>query len=71
MKEHCLFNAVKLKTDKEYQSMFKWLTSYTMMGKNKHDDVPDAFAMLAEFTENLVFRSVSVAKDRSDVDRNN
>lgn len=62
VKEHCLFNAVKLKTDKEYQSMFKQLTGYTMMGKNKHDDVPDAFAMLAEYTENLGFRSISVAK---------
>lgn len=32
------------KRSPEYQKAFNMLTSYTINGKNKHDDVPDAFA---------------------------
>ena len=30
-----------------------FLTGYTMAGKNRHDDVPDAFAMLAQYAQGL------------------
>lgn len=63
VKEHCLFkdNSV-LKGEKEYRRMMSFLCGYTMAGKNKHDDVPDAFAMLAEFVQSLEGTSVKVAK---------
>lgn len=61
VKEHCLFrdNSV-LKGEKEYKRMLGFLCSYTMAGKNKHDDVPDAFAMLAEFVQSLEGSAVKV-----------
>jgi hypothetical protein len=33
-----------------------------MMGKNKHDDVPDAFAQLAEFLQSFERGQVEVFK---------
>lgn len=48
-KEHFLFKSGD--TSKEYQTALKFLTSYTMAGKNKHDDVPDAMAMLVDFID--------------------
>lgn len=62
VKEHCLFkdNSV-LKGDKEYRRMLSFLCGYTMAGKNKHDDVPDAFAMLAEFVQWLEGATVKIA----------
>jgi hypothetical protein len=41
------------KKQSEYGKMLDMLCSYTIAGKNKHDDVPDAFAMLAEFAQSL------------------
>ena len=34
---------------KEYRDMLTQLTSYSMMGKNKHDDVPDALALFVDW----------------------
>lgn len=63
VKEKFLFkdNSV-LKTDKEYRKALGMLCGYTMAGKNKHDDVPDAFAMLAEFIQSLEANTVKVFK---------
>lgn len=36
------------------------LCSYTVAGKNKHDDVPDGMAMLSEFAQNLSGGKVEV-----------
>ena len=36
------------------------LCSYTMAGKNKNDDAPDAMAMLAEFAQSMVAAKVEV-----------
>ena len=38
------------------------LCQYNMAGKNKHDDVPDVMADLADYVENMGVASVSVAK---------
>ena len=51
MKQHCLFNERKMQTDRQYRNAITMLCSYSLMGKNKHDDVPDAFAMLSEFVQ--------------------
>ena len=34
---------------KEYREMMTQLTSYSMMGKNKHDDVPDALSLFVDW----------------------
>lgn len=61
VKEHCLFKDGSLyKRNSEYGRMMNMLCSYTMAGKNKHDDVPDAMAMLAEFAQSLVGGRVEV-----------
>lgn len=52
--EHFLFkDKSKIGNDKEYRTFMSFLTSYTMAGKNKHDDVPDALAQLALYVQNL------------------
>lgn len=54
VKEHCVFKDDSMfKKSSEYGKMLDMLCSYTIAGKNKHDDVPDAFAMLAEFAQSL------------------
>lgn len=54
VKEHCLFlDESKYKRNTDYGRMMDMLCSYTMAGKNKHDDVPDGMAMFAEFAQSL------------------
>lgn len=61
VKEHCLFkDDTVIKYDKEYKRAMNFLCSYTMAAKNKHDDIPDVFAQLAEFVQSLVGNSVTV-----------
>lgn len=63
VKEHCLFkDDTVIKGDKEYRRALNFLCSYTMAGKNKYDDTPDAFAQLAEFIQSLVGSKVEVFK---------
>lgn len=51
VKQYCLFKA-ESEYSKEYRTAITMLCGWTMAGKNKHDDVPDAFSMLAEFIMN-------------------
>lgn len=60
VKEHVLFNEEKVKKDKEYRRMYQFLTSYTMAGKNKHDDVPDGLACFAIYAQELSAGTVTV-----------
>lgn len=64
VKDHVLFNAEKIKKNKEYRRMYKFLTSYTMAGKNKHDDVPDGMAMFAIFAQDLSGGTIKVVNRR-------
>ena len=61
IKDHVLFkdNSI-IKTDKEYRKMLNFLCGYTMAGRNKHDDVPDAWAMFAEYVQQLEGTKVEV-----------
>lgn len=52
IKEHFLFRAPE-NYDYEYKIAMNFLTSYSMVGKNKHDDVPDALSMLADFLQSF------------------
>ena len=61
VKEHCLFKDDSvIKYDKEYKRAMNFLCSYTMGGRNKHDDIPDVFAQLAEYVQSLMGNSVTV-----------
>ena len=52
--QHCLFkDASTIKYNKEYNTFLRFLTGYTMAGRNKHDDVPDAMAMLSDYAQSF------------------
>lgn len=63
VKEHCLFlDEIKYKRNSDYGRMMDMLCSYTVAGKNKHDDVPDGMAMFAEFAQSLNGAKIEVFK---------
>jgi predicted phage terminase large subunit-like protein len=63
VKEHCLFKDSSLyKKNSDYGKMMDMLCSYTMAGKNKHDDVPDGMAQYAEYSQSLSSGKVEVFK---------
>ena len=61
VKEHCLFKDKSLYKKKEdYGKMMDMLCSYTVAGKNKHDDVPDGMAMLSEYAQSFTRNKVEI-----------
>ena len=61
VKEHCLFkDETTYKRNSEYGKFINMLCSYTMAGKNKNDDVPDAMAMFAEYAQSMSASKVEV-----------
>lgn len=63
IKEHCLFrDSSTYKRNSDYGRMMEFLTTYTVVGKNKHDDVPDGMAMYALFAQSLDSGKVEVIK---------
>lgn len=63
VKSHCLFKDESLyKDDKEYLTAMKMLCSYTSMGKNKNDDVPDVLAMFVDFVLSFASNRVTVMR---------
>ena len=55
VKKHCLFKDRSLYAPKsDYGIAMGFLMSYTVAGKNIHDDVPDGLAQFAQFTGNLL-----------------
>lgn len=61
VKEHCLFKDDSIiKKNSDYGRMMDMLCSYTVMGKNKHDDVPDGMAMLSEYAQSFMNGKVEV-----------
>lgn len=50
VKAHVLFkDESKYAQDREYREAMTQLTTYSMIGRNKHDDVPDALAMFVDW----------------------
>lgn len=50
VKAHVLFKDESLYAqDREYRDAMTQLTTYSMIGRNKHDDVPDALAMFIDW----------------------
>ena len=61
VKEHCLFKHPSCyQKSSDYGKMMNLLCMWTMAGKNKHDDVPDGMAMLAEYAQSLDGAKVEV-----------
>lgn len=61
VKEHCLFKDPSLYEKKsDYGKMMDFLCSYTVAGKNKHDDVPDGMAQFAAFAVSLTASEVKI-----------
>lgn len=53
VKKHILFRDKELyKPKDEYGVMMSWLLSYSVVGKNPHDDVPDGLASFALYVTN-------------------
>lgn len=61
VKEYILFKD-ETKCGKEYMDFLRALTGYTHMGKNRHDDAPDAITMFAEFIQNGVGNKLEIHK---------
>lgn len=61
VKEHFLFKD-RSKQDKEYRSFMNALCSYTMAGRNAHDDAPDCAAQLSDFVQNSMMGRAEVFK---------
>ena len=63
IKEHCLFkDETVIGKDKEYRKALNFLCSYTMAGKNKNDDIPDAFAQLSQYVQSFAGSRVQIIK---------
>ena len=61
VKEHCLFKDKSMyKKKDDYGKMMDMLCSYTVAGKNKHDDVPDGMAMLSEYAQSFTKNKVQI-----------
>ena len=61
VKEHCLFKDKSMyKKKDDYGKMMEMLCSYTVAGKNKHDDVPDGMAMLSEYAQSFTRNKVEI-----------
>lgn len=67
VKEHVIFKDItEYEPKSDYGVMMSFLCSYTQLGKNKHDDAPDALAMFAQFVDTLLGGEGQVVK-RSDL----
>ena len=63
VKEHFLFKDDSVTKDsREYRKFMNMLCSYTMAGKNAHDDVPDSVSMLANYVQTFIFSQVEVMR---------
>lgn len=61
IKEHFLFKDSSMyKKKDDYGKMMDFLCSYTVTGKNKHDDVPDGMAMLSEYAQSFNTNKVEI-----------
>ena len=65
VKKYFLFKAPsKYTPNSEYGKFMKSLCSWTQTGKNKHDDAPDAVAMLAQMVQGLSSAKINVLDRR-------
>ena len=63
--ENCIFkddSVLHGEKWREYRKMMQLLTSYSLEGKNKHDDVPDAFAQLSQYIQSFSGNKIKIVK---------
>jgi len=63
--EHCIFKDDSvLHGDewKEYRKFMQLLCSYSLEGKNKHDDVPDAMAQLSQYIQSFAGNKIQIVR---------
>ena len=60
VKEHFLFKDDSVITDQDYRRFMNMLCTYSMAGKNTHDDAPDGIGMLADYIQSLSGGGVEV-----------
>ena len=61
IKKNVIFREKSLYTPKsDYGVMMKWLLSYTVTGKNLHDDIPDAMSLYSRYVERMLGAVVTV-----------
>lgn len=60
VKERCYFLADP--ADRDYRRFMDMLTHYTVSGRNKHDDAPDAMSMYKRFATSLVKAKVEAVR---------
>lgn len=63
--DHCIFkddSIIHGEEWREYRKMIQMLCSYSLEGKNKHDDVPDAFAQLSQFAQSFGGNKLHIVK---------
>jgi len=63
--EHCIFKDESvLHGDewREYRKFMQLLCSYSLEGKNKHDDAPDAMAQLSQFVQSFSGNKVQIVR---------
>ena len=63
IKERFLFlDRTKIGFNRDYKRMMDMLTSYTMTGRNAHDDVPDGLSIAVLYLESLETTKVQAFK---------
>lgn len=63
VKENVLFlDEKKIQKGSPYAKMIEKLCSYTQIGRNKHDDIPDGWAQYALFVQNLLGATAEIVK---------
>lgn len=60
VKQFVFKDPIKYSPNSEYAQFMKAILSWTQTGKNKHDDAPDAIAMLAQLIQDLQGNQVKV-----------
>ena len=63
--EHCVFkddSVIHGEQWAEYRKMIQLLCSYSLEGKNKHDDVPDAFAQLSQYIQGFAGNKIQIIR---------
>ena len=63
--DHCLFRDDTVLRGSEwieYRDMLRLLCGYTLIGRNKHDDVPDAFAQLSQYVQGIGGNRAEIVK---------
>lgn len=63
--EHCIFkddSVIRGEEWREYRKFMQMLCSYSLEGKNRHDDAPDAMAQLSQFVQSFSGNKVQIVR---------